>query len=390
MSSNTLPASMLDRRVQPGGVYETILRAKLGYNSTSLALIDYGVQFSKARGFKDSDKFIGGNGREFVTNFFGEIAPGFVVHPTGSYTSPADGTYVPISDTTRVKLSVPLQAPSNAPTKMKAIFYNQLSTLGDIIMHDNESSKQTRTKSWLGSSSDDGTMDKLFVTMGPLFKVPNENRTGGFKPKVQVTDDNDDLTPIPSGSSNPVVDVHLGDTYPCTAWPGYGGPRFNHTFARAAQMNVRDPQGRLIRPHNMYEWLAPGALVLIQATMHVYRFGRMTIYQLNATSIQVIDKSDISVDVPTILALPSRLDRDVADNGNSATEGTDFVDFTSLLASGSVSSPQSTANNKKHSSDEIELQSQEVVIDEDVEMAMDDVKGKRPAGSAKKVKKGQN
>ncbi|KAJ3831666.1 hypothetical protein F5878DRAFT_647441 [Lentinula raphanica] len=372
-----------------------MLAAKLAYNANSLALVDYGVQFTKARAFKDSDKFVGANGREFTTNFFGQIAADFTAHPTGNYTSPGDGPFVPINDSTRIKFAVGLECPSFAPPNlMRAIYANQMATLGNVISHDSEGSKQPRIKSWIAPTTDTGSPEKFFFTTVPLYKVPNDRgRANNFKAKVDVDDDQSHGHSAPPAPPL-AVEPQLGNTYPCFVWPGsgYGGPRFNHVQSRAIQLNVRDPQGRLIQPQDTYLWLAPGAIVVVHATMHVYRFARMTIYQLTATSIQVIDKTDMAVAVPTVLALPSKTGNDLQELGGDNTPSGGFVDFASMLNTGGDLSVQAGTSKGKHAMDDDQTQAtveeeESTVMDEDVEMEQQDRKGKRPASFFKKSKK---
>ncbi|KAJ3765631.1 hypothetical protein FB446DRAFT_794869 [Lentinula raphanica] len=349
MSFTTSTASSMDIRcTSQGGVFDTMLTAKLGYNSSSLALIDYGVQFTKARAFKDSNHFVGANGREFTTNFFGEISLDFTAHPTGNYTSPGDGAYVPISDSTRVKFAISLQVPTHAPHKMHAMFTNQLATLGNIISYDSDSAKQTRVKSWIKPSDNDTSLDRFVFTT-----VANNKHINQFKTKVDI---NDDANP---GPSHPIL----------------------------VQLNVRDPQGRLIHPQNTYQWLAPGALVVVHATMHIF--------QLSATSIQVIDKSDVAIPVPSVLGLPMKVEKvETAEQGDKTTTGS-FIDFTSMLAASgntTVHNPQMKGKCENESDqDETITDGQELpnVYDEDVDMDLQDWKGECSAGSNKKTKKGE-
>ncbi|KAJ3726342.1 hypothetical protein C8R42DRAFT_640008 [Lentinula raphanica] len=358
MSFTTSTASSMDiRRTSQGGVFDTMLTAKLGYNSSSLALIDYGVQFTKARAFKDSDHFVGANGREFTTNFFGEISLDFTAHPTGNYTSPGDGV------------------PTHAPHKMHAMFANQLATLGNIISYHSDSAKQTRVKSWIKPSDDDTSLDRFVFTTAPLYKihfllagVANNKHINQFKTKVDI---NDDANPGPSHPILVAMEPYVGDTYP------------------------RDPQGRLIHPQNTYQWLAPGALVVVHATMHVYHFSCMTIFQLSATSIQVIDKSDVAIPVPSVLGLPMKVEKvETAEQGDKTTTG-GFIDFTSMLAASgntTVHNPQMKGKcENEGDQDETITDGQELpnVYDEDVDMDLQDWKGKCSAGSNKKTKKGE-
>ncbi|KAJ3823565.1 hypothetical protein F5880DRAFT_1506869, partial [Lentinula raphanica] len=188
----------------------------------------------------------------------------------------------------------------------------------------------------------------------------------------------------------------LSDTYPCSIWPGYGGPWFNHTNARAVQLNIRDPQGRLIRPDETYLWLAPGAIVLIHATMHIFKYKQTSYFQLNATSIQIIDKSDINVAPPSVLSLPSP---DKTRFGSaSAADSAPILNFSSMMNTETASTTVPAASSsraphtRKHDIDidndmfDTPIDVNNLSINDDVEM--DDSKGKKNA--SKKAKKGSN
>ncbi|KAJ3836602.1 hypothetical protein F5878DRAFT_662845 [Lentinula raphanica] len=175
---------MLERRTRPGGVFDMMIKNKIGCNKTSLALIDYGVHFKKVRGWKDSEEFIGLDGKELVVNVFGEIAEGFLAHPAGSY--PTYGEDGAIGDNQRPKFQLPLQEPTSCPPKLKAIYHNTLSTLQDVIHRDYETTGQSKTKSWLGSSQDNGDIDRVYVTSPSLFKASPDYRADNIKVKVDI------------------------------------------------------------------------------------------------------------------------------------------------------------------------------------------------------------
>ncbi|KAJ3729332.1 hypothetical protein C8R42DRAFT_637587 [Lentinula raphanica] len=248
-SAATVSASMQNRRTCQGGVFDTVLAAKLAYNANSLALVDYEVQFTKACAFnirkntlspesletppkssdfpdfpkilkdfqrfskqlrfflmKDSNKFVGANGRESTTNFFGQIAADFTAHPTGNYTSPGNGPFIPINNSTHIKFAIGLECLTFVPPKMRVIFANQMATLGNVIGHDSESSKQPRIKSWIAPTMNTGGSNKFFFTTVPLYKVPNNARCPtNFKAKVDIGNDHGHGNPAPPVPAFPAV-----------------------------------------------------------------------------------------------------------------------------------------------------------------------------------------
>ncbi|KAJ3964014.1 hypothetical protein EV361DRAFT_956387 [Lentinula raphanica] len=346
MSTLLITPEMLERRTRKGGVYDTMLNNKIGFNSSSLARIDYGVHFTKTQGNKDSDMFVGRDRKEFTTNVFGQISEGFVAHPTGSYNGISEGIFHPITDLQRIKMQLDLECPFDAPPKMKGMFHNLLSTLDNIV--DKEANQSRYTRTWLCSSQDNGDMDRFHINTQPLFKPASDSQSGNLKTKVKIELDNGDEPPAAIAPTSSNQTTQLSDTYPCSIWPGYGGPWFNHTNARAVQLNIRDPQGRLIRPDETYLWLAPGAIVLIHATMHIFKYKQTSYFQLNATSIQIIDKSDINVAPPSVLSLPSP---DKTRFGSaSAADSAPILNFSSMMntETASMTVPAASSSRAPH------------------------------------------
>ncbi|KAJ3967145.1 hypothetical protein EV361DRAFT_1010138 [Lentinula raphanica] len=332
MSISVTP-DMILRRTISGGVYDTMIDARIGNNSSSLARVDLGIHFKKNSPYNDSDKYVGVDGREFVFNYIGEVAPGFVAHAIGSYTGFSEKGFTPANDAARIKLVVPTVVPTSSPPRIKAIYHNQLATLTHVMAAEEDSRNQGRTKPFTNASEPNGVVDTMYTSTRALYVVDKEKRAITLKVNLDDEDaDNDDVeTTTDGGPAQP----HVGDLHPCSVIPGYGGPRFNHSAARAIQLDIRDPEGGLIGPQDTWRWIVPGALILVHATMHTYHIKAMTIFQLTASSIQVIDKGDIIPPVPAILGLPDSRSRYIG--GSSVTPsngGNTMVNFAHLMKSG--------------------------------------------------------
>lgn len=69
-------------------------------------------------------------------------------------------------------------------------------------------------------------------------------------------------------------DIKLGAFYNPRLLPDYGGPFFAHVKSKLIQLDVRDgtPTGNnaLIPPWKFYDWLKPGTLVMVQASLHIF------------------------------------------------------------------------------------------------------------------------
>ncbi|KAJ3840142.1 hypothetical protein EV361DRAFT_869195 [Lentinula raphanica] len=391
--SIVVTSEMLQRRTMRGGVYDTIINAKIGNNVSSLARVDPGIHFHKvSAGFKDSEKFIGTDKHDFVFNYIGEIAPGFVAHPIGSYMSNGDQNFVPVTDSNRIKHNIPIVVPTNSPPRINAIFHNQVATLTNAIAADEQNARVGPIKPCTKSSNMNGIDDTIITVTKPLYQVPKDKRSSSTKVNID-----DDEPAASSGSSiqlnnqPTIINARVGDMYPCTTLAGYGGPCFNHVSSKTVQLNIRDPEGNLVPPQDTYRWLVPGALILVHATLHIYHMNRTSYYQLTASSIQIIDKGDIIPPVPTVLELPSR-------NGNvlnsSNVDRSTVVNFTGLM-NGNASSTETSSTSAagpsqaKRSFDVlVELDEQDVHLDysDDIEMGVPDEKQKKASG--KKAKKG--
>ncbi|KAJ3753374.1 hypothetical protein EV360DRAFT_87852 [Lentinula raphanica] len=384
MSISVTPEMIL-RRTISGGVFDTMIDARIGNNASSLARVDLGIHFKKHAPYNDSAKFVGADGREFVFNYIGEVAPGFVAHAIGSYTGFSEKGFAPANDAARIKQVIPIVAPTCSPPRIKAIYHNQLATVTNVMAVEDDSSNQGRTKAFTKASEPNGVVDTMYTTTRPLYVVDKEQPHTTLK--VNLDDEeasNDDSESSTDGG--PVTDPQVGDLHACSVIPGYGGPRFNHKAAKAIQLDIRDPEGGLILPQDTWRWIVPGALILVHATMHIYQIKAMTIFQLTASSIQVIDKGDILPPFPTVLGLPDSRPRYIGAGETSTNGGNTVVNFAHLMKAGPS---QLGGGGTKHGLDDgpTTVEGADdifVSVSEDIEMAAVDEKQKKALGKKAK------
>ncbi|THU76710.1 hypothetical protein K435DRAFT_139270 [Dendrothele bispora CBS 962.96] len=131
-SSSSATLSAAQRRTRLNGVFDTMVRAKLGFGPRSLAAMDYGVHFKKVPHWGGHERFVNSKGQEFEAEFFGELAPNTTCHAVGNYVSPS-GKFEPIKDDQKVKWSWLLQVPTDGTKRITATFHNQVATLYNVI-----------------------------------------------------------------------------------------------------------------------------------------------------------------------------------------------------------------------------------------------------------------
>ncbi|THU81794.1 hypothetical protein K435DRAFT_872976 [Dendrothele bispora CBS 962.96] len=91
----------------------------------------------------------------------------------------------------------------------------------------------------------------------------------------------------------PTLVRKVGEGYPPSVMPGYGGPWFQLSpNTRLLQLDITDPAGTLIPPWDWYKWIAEGSLAYMIAEMCVYFYKEKKYYSLSVKSLQILDKGD--------------------------------------------------------------------------------------------------
>ncbi|KAH7902786.1 hypothetical protein BJ138DRAFT_1121102 [Hygrophoropsis aurantiaca] len=92
----------------------------------------------------------------------------------------------------------------------------------------------------------------------------------------------------PAATTNDLHDPHI--------LSDYGGPLFRHERSMLKQLDMRDENNELVPPSAWYSTFTPGSLVMVRYTMHAFNWPNRRVYQLNAHSIRLLDKSDEAID----------------------------------------------------------------------------------------------
>jgi len=229
-----------------------------------------------------------------------------------------------IDDKTGVKHIIVLSVPSNCDKNLAIAFNDQLATLSDIRVtedeEDNNKGKNPIIKSWFHWKGDTREApDMLAITTDYVygFEVTSKYANRPVKQKAKRSaadaklDNAPSSMPIPSSSAIAVpskADLKLNGLYDPHLLPNYGGACFKHQKSKLKQLNVRDTSNDLVPPWELYTALKPGTLILADVTLHCYVFdeperGRKA-YQISAHTIHIVDGSDEKAEARQIPVLP--------------------------------------------------------------------------------------
>ncbi|KAJ7852202.1 hypothetical protein B0H14DRAFT_3450916 [Mycena olivaceomarginata] len=109
----------------------------------------------------------------------------------------------------------------------------------------------------------------------------------------------------------------IGDKYPPDCLPDHRDPYFAHDKAQLIQRDYRDLDGSLIAPHELYEKLVEGTLVLVTVSLVTYIItGQLTgngapkpdrkVYHMIVDQLKILDHGDGEPWNPPIPSLPDR------------------------------------------------------------------------------------
>ncbi|THU89714.1 hypothetical protein K435DRAFT_802551 [Dendrothele bispora CBS 962.96] len=295
-----------ERRVRDG-IYDAIIDMELAMGPNGLGQIDPHTDLTFGPTFLANKAFLGPDDKPFAVQLLGEFAPGTNVEPTGNHNAPK-GKLEPINDKSRVKWNWSLKCPDSAPEPIRHLFHNQITTLNNAI--DPEHASPT-LKTWNTSHVSDDYPDLIYLGTEKIYCVPKGSPTAAtptftkMVKKPLFTKSTADASNPSSGAStstlasdegssvSPPNTRKPGDLLSPSVLPGYGGGWFNHTSAaRLVQLDICDPDGNLIHPHDWWKWIVEGNLVFATAEMHFYDINGWKTYSLVMKSIQILDKSD--------------------------------------------------------------------------------------------------
>ncbi|PPQ81745.1 hypothetical protein CVT26_007673 [Gymnopilus dilepis] len=342
MSDTTV--TIYDRRLT-SGVYSSIAQDIRRLGTAFLGAASFNQQFVRVAPKwpphfsykpKGSDA-----SKEYRCILFGEIASGAlgtVLCAAGNHVfEGADNMLVHLTDDSKSRDILAMICPQKPTAALRAMFNNQLATLGEIRAFDEEEERMAQktpyVKDFVRSSNPDApdAVADMFVVHLPVKYQKNGGGSGtatAFKrfQKQTVYDDDDAEDSSPPGAppkdACPTAgtdfhvptgeEVHVGACYDPRLLYDYRGPAFKLVNNKLIQHDIRDINDQLITPWAAYEELRPGTLVLVEATIHCFRFNvngkrERKVYQLHAERVNVLATSDTEVEIRIPPVIPPHL-----------------------------------------------------------------------------------
>ncbi|KAJ7866004.1 hypothetical protein B0H14DRAFT_3133234 [Mycena olivaceomarginata] len=157
------------------------------------------------------------------------------------------------------------------------------------------------------TSREDDNMDKpadiILLRMKPTYEKPFNNavstprRVRNSRPNTSTLGEGEDVQM--SGTDSVESPRKVGDTYSPDMLPDHKGPYFSHEKSRLVQRQIKDENGNLIAPHELYGKLTEGTLFSAQVSLSTYinkdhnpRFMDSKVYHVNVEKLTILDKGD--------------------------------------------------------------------------------------------------
>ncbi|KAJ4464239.1 hypothetical protein C8J55DRAFT_567020 [Lentinula edodes] len=325
----SLSSSKLEARRKPNGIYQDLIQRFSDMGVASIANAEYGVHFFRKNWGDDFTThfcYVDEDSKEFNGNVFGEIlseAHGTAVGARGNHFPRNNSQSVnQITDSTKARCNIVLGCPSNAPSRLKDLWHNQLCTLRSISDADRQQDpldvENVHAKHIVQNNGATSDFDAIVLTGGLMYMVcDNENNGDNEREHAYQANINPKKRKITSlkgpddESLERVVDrQHLlypnGAMYDYRLMPDYGGRMFALSKAHLVQPNWRQLDGSLIKPWNNYLQLSAGTLIVVNISirMHVLqpKSKKQTtrrVYQAIINFLKVVADSDIPVTCPS-------------------------------------------------------------------------------------------
>ncbi|EIW81889.1 hypothetical protein CONPUDRAFT_152789 [Coniophora puteana RWD-64-598 SS2] len=313
------------------GLYDDIAK-QLGSLPHGLALSEatLGKNVVKEPGPNGSTVYRRPDGAECELVLVGELqsaAQGTKFSARGNHYISSIANPKPIVDTSVVKSILVLGKPRHCIGRMAVVYNNQLASLQEVVdsdfgqLEEKASQNITIKEPYTSSDGDPETPpDLIIVHTGKMYVAPKASSTPSKRRKITKQDLSTNEKSIieststagtttaastssapatgatsPASSSVPPV-PEIKTFYDPRVLPDYGGSLFQHQAARLRQLDIRNVENNPIHPSAWYSELREGTLVLVSATAHCYNYSdggkERRIYQLEAQTIRVIDRSD--------------------------------------------------------------------------------------------------
>ncbi|KAG2130952.1 uncharacterized protein EDB93DRAFT_1255687 [Suillus bovinus] len=211
----------------------------------------------------------------------------------------------PITNKTPVKSMFSLCKPEGSPKELSVLFDNQLATLLEVtVIQEEEASTKGKTfdiRDWIDN-------DLINIHTEAMYAVPKNSST--TKSTKRAREDKDtEMNDVPeelTGVKNETPQERTtDDLYNPDLLSDYKGPLYQHNESKLRQLDIRDTDNSLIHPEKWYTKLRRGALVLVNGTLHTFTMeDNRRIYHIHAHTIRVLDESDSPIQPRMVITLP--------------------------------------------------------------------------------------
>ncbi|KAJ6526542.1 hypothetical protein B0H10DRAFT_296081 [Mycena sp. CBHHK59/15] len=180
-----------------------------------------------------------------------------------------------------------LRCPTAAPEELRTMFVNGLAVCDAIRGADETEEKHFDVVEWITCGESEAVEEAvLLLRLHQTYEVPYSNiktdsSSSPRTPRKRITKvgSSENATEKSNNSGDVDMDAaaqvtgierQIGDTYPPDKLPDHQGPYFAHDRAKLVQRDYRDVDGSLIAPHELYEKLTEGTLVLVMISLATY------------------------------------------------------------------------------------------------------------------------
>ncbi|KAJ7448419.1 hypothetical protein FB451DRAFT_1243090 [Mycena latifolia] len=341
MSSITLRRCTIERK-SGKTMYDGIVDEPKALGDTNLCAHELDATFIRAKpDFSGNIYYENFDGTPFVASFIAEIgsqAQGTWMAAYPKNSPPA--SKLPYTDvgSKSHRMVLALRCPTAAPDQLRTMFVNGAAVC-DTIRAADEAQEKERGENFdvtecitcgEGEGGSEAVEDiVLLLRLHKTYEVPNDNSKDNSSsaprtPRKRITkvdsteessEKSDNLGDVDMDAAAQVIERQVGDTYPPNRLPDHKGPYFAHDKAKLVQRDYRDVDGSLIAPHELYEKLTEGTLVLVMVSLVTYVITGQTnekgepmtnkkIYHILVERLKILDHGDGQPWSPAVPALP--------------------------------------------------------------------------------------
>ncbi|KAJ7737928.1 hypothetical protein B0H14DRAFT_2992745, partial [Mycena olivaceomarginata] len=194
------------------------------------------------------------------------------------------------------RMVLALRCPTGAPDELRTLFRNGLAVCDAVRGQDEEreaeSNQHFDVTEWALSS--DGRKDAAPRTP--------RKRISKVDSSAKTTAPSNEGSDAPMATSD-IAERKIGDRYPPGRLSDHQGPYFAHQSAELVQRDYTDTDSKLIAPHELYQKLTEGTLVLVMLSFATYVITGQTteagrpipnkkVYHVLVDRLRILDHGD--------------------------------------------------------------------------------------------------